>query len=308
MLAPLTNGPHEVLIRIGVPARPRPRAGGRARTRRLVLLVALVAAVRPAAAQTHPGAPDSTGHSRGLHVTRREWAVLGGTVAATALLAPMDETVQRMMRQPDLQRRAGLRRDASILAFVGGPGPFVAGAALYAIGRGIDAPGVAALGVHLTEGVLLAASINALGKGIAGRALPDSVPHDDAGQFSFGRGFHDNNGDFVSFPSGHTAAAFATAAVLTAEAERWRPGNRWVAPVAYGGAVVVGAARLYQNVHWVSDLPLAALIGTWSGLAVVHRAHAGGSSRLERWLLGTTVTASHGGAALRWSSGESDHR
>jgi membrane-associated phospholipid phosphatase len=93
--------------------------------------------------------------------------------------------------------------------------------------------------------------------------------------FQFFRGFHDGNGPFVSFPSGHAAASFAVAAVITGEVDRWHPGMaRIVGPIAYGGAGLVGLARMYQNVHWASDLPLAAAIGTWSGLTVIARTHA----------------------------------
>jgi membrane-associated phospholipid phosphatase len=112
-----------------------------------------------------------------------------------------------------------------------------------------------------------------LGKGISGRALP-AVNDSNPENFQFGRGFHDGNGPFVSFPSGHTAASFAMAAALTSEADLWRPGMaRIVGPIAYGTAGLVGLARMYQNDHWASDLPLAVAIGTWSGLTVVARSH-----------------------------------
>ena len=125
----------------------------------------------------------------------------------------------------------------------------------------------------MTEAVLVAASITGLGKGISGRALP-SVNDSNPENFQLGRGFHDGNGPFVSFPSGHAAASFAMAAVLTSEVDYWHPGTaRIIGPIAYGGAALVGLARMYQNVHWASDLPLAAAIGTWSGLTVVARSH-----------------------------------
>jgi membrane-associated phospholipid phosphatase len=63
----------------------------------------------------------------------------------------------------------------------------------------------------LTEGIVAAAALNGLLKGVSGRALPNARSA-EPGDFSFGRGFHDGNGSFVSFPSGHTAASFAAAA------------------------------------------------------------------------------------------------
>jgi membrane-associated phospholipid phosphatase len=173
-------------------------------------------------------------------------------------------------------------------------------------------PRLADVGLHMTEAVLIAAGVNGLGKGVFGRALP-SVNDNNPDNFQFFRGFHDRNGPFVSFPSGHTAASFAMASVVTAEVDRWHPGlARIVGPIAYGGAGLVGLARMYQNVHWASDLPLAAAIGTWSGLTVVARSHrdTGHSgtqsgalpSALVEMVRSTTVVPLAGhGKALSWS-------
>ncbi len=207
------------------------------------------------------------------------------------------------MQRPVLQSNARLQNAASVAAFMGGPGPFFLGAGLLTGGRILGQPQLADVGLHLTEGVLLAASITALGKGISGRALPGSGSI-DSDDFSLGRGFHRRNGRFVSFPSGHTAAAFAMAAVLTEETKRLHPqAARVLAPIAYGGAALVGFARMYQNVHWASDLPMAALIGTWSGTSVVAHAHLHTTNALEHWLTGLAVTPSaRGGVAVGWST------
>ncbi len=146
-------------------------------------------------------------------------------------------------------------------------------------------------GEHLTEAVVLAAAVTGVGQGIAGRALPGVKTSE---QFQWGRGFHKGNGPFVSFPSGHTAAAFAAAAALAEESQGWRPGlARYVGPAAYLTASAIGFARLYQHVHWVSDLPLAAAIGVWSGLAVeshVHRdVHRNGHVNRIAPLLAATI-------------------
>jgi hypothetical protein len=166
----------------------------------------------------------------------------------------------------------------------------------------------------MTEAVLLAASVNGVAKGIFGRALPN-VNVNNPDDFQLFRGFHDGNGPFVSFPSGHTAASFAMAAVLTDEADRWHPGiGRFVGPIAYGGAGLVGLARMYQNVHWASDLPIAAAIGTWSGLTVVARSHWKGDQSNKRTddipgdlvqvLRSTTVVpVAEGGAGRRGGHG-----
>jgi membrane-associated phospholipid phosphatase len=78
------------------------------------------------------------------------------------------------------------------------------------------------------------------------------------------------------------------AAALTSEANWF---GRYFGPVAYTTAGCIGLARLYQNVHWASDLPLGAAIGTWSGLTVVARAHAREENRIEQAIGATTILA-----------------
>lgn len=59
------------------------------------------------------------------------------------------------------------------------------------------------------------------------------------------------------FPSGHTASAFAIAAVF---AERY-PKHRWLAFVVYGLAGIVAASRLSLRAHFPSDVFLGATLG-----------------------------------------------
>lgn len=204
-------------------------------------------------------------------VTRRELLGAGVSVLATIAVAPLDKPVASELQDPGWQKDEPLHSASQVLAFAGGPGPFLLGAGFFAAGRLAGAPVLSDAGVHITESVVLAAGLTAIGKGLAGRALPGVKASES---FEWARGFHKGNGPFVSFPSGHTAAAFAMASALTEEAAAWHPGlEHYVGPAAYVTASAIGLARLYQHVHWVSDLPLAAAIGTWSGLAVESHVH-----------------------------------
>ena len=204
-------------------------------------------------------------------LTRRELTGFGVSLLATIAVAPLDKPSSEEFQEPRWKDNRLLQNVTTDLAFAGGPGPFFVGAGLFAAGEIGRAPGLASAGEHVTEAVVLAASLTGLGKGIFGRALP-GVQTDE--KFELARGFHRGNGPFVSFPSGHTAAAFALASSLTGEAEAWRPGlATYVGPVSYSVASAIGLARVYQHVHWTSDLPLAAAIGTWSGLSVESHVH-----------------------------------
>ena len=275
-----------------------------------LLAFAFFAVVVPGlSAQSSPdSAPDTglrmTPSPRARPLLPRAYVLAVGTATlATVALFPVDARVQELVQRSDLQSNIGLQRTASTFAVVGGPAPFVAAASLLLTGRLLGFSPLAHVGVHLAEGVTLAATVNAVGKGIAGRTLPNEAGN-EPGEFSLGRGFRAHNGPYVSFPSGHTAAAFASAAVLTAEAERWRPALRWVVgPIVYGGAALVAASRLYQNVHWASDLPLAAVIGTLSGRMISGRPHSKSLRRLDGWLSRANVLPQRaGGVTVAWSS------
>jgi membrane-associated phospholipid phosphatase len=68
----------------------------------------------------------------------------------------------------------------------------------------------------------------------------------------------DESGGF-SFPSGHTSSAFGTATSLSLRYRKW-----YVIAPAYIFATSVGWARMYQGVHYPSDVLAGALVGACS--------------------------------------------
>ncbi|GEP97746.1 phosphatase PAP2 family protein [Chitinophaga cymbidii] len=66
---------------------------------------------------------------------------------------------------------------------------------------------------------------------------------------------------YNSFPSGHTAQAFAAAAFLS---EEYKHRFRWMPYAAYSMASTVGALRIANNRHYISDVLLGAGIGILS--------------------------------------------
>ena len=267
----------------------------------LLLLIAISGGARAqSGAPPRDAVGDTTAAARSARApwfTRGDAIFFGGALGATALLAPLDRTISGEFSEPHWARSRRVHHLARDVAFFGGDGPFVVSMALAGTEVG-DLPGVRSFAIHGMESVALATVITGIGKGVAGRALPGvKTKH----AFEFGRGFHDRNGPFVSFPSGHTASAFAMATTVSAEVGRADSSHaRLASAIAFGGAAAVGVARVVQRVHWPSDLPLAAVIGVWSGETVQRRSGSGVTGALLRGI--AIGPGAHGGMEVGWSS------
>jgi len=77
----------------------------------------------------------------------------------------------------------------------------------------------------------------------------------------FGKQRPGNKNAYVSMPSGHTATAFATATSLT-YAYGWKAGL-----ISYPLAALVGASRMADDMHWLSDVVAGAFVGVIIGRA-----------------------------------------
>lgn len=62
----------------------------------------------------------------------------------------------------------------------------------------------------------------------------------------------------TSFPSGHTAEAFASAEFLRSEYGHLSP---WYTIAGYSAAAFTGYLRMYNNKHWLGDVAAGASIG-----------------------------------------------
>jgi membrane-associated phospholipid phosphatase len=68
-----------------------------------------------------------------------------------------------------------------------------------------------------------------------------------------------------SFPSANTSNAFTTATVF---ATMYKD-KKWVPPLTYSLATLVGVARIYNNGHWASDVMAGAAVGFLSAKGVI---------------------------------------
>jgi len=142
-------------------------------------------------------------------------------------------------------------------------------AGTYLIGRATGSDRVSDLGGDLLRAQLLSQAVVQAGQFATHRQRPD------------GSNYH-------SLPSGHTASAFATASVLQGHFG-WRIGVP-----AYVFAGYVGASRIADNKHHLSDVVLGAGLGLLSARIVTMP--IGGHK------FGLSVTPAAGGAAFTFSS------
>jgi len=139
--------------------------------------------------------------------------------------------------------RQDLRGAFKAGATLGGT-PLELGAAFttYAIGRAMNKPCAAALGADLVQAQLMAQVFTIGLKQATQRARPA--------------------GSGLSFPSGHTTMAFASATVLQRHFG-WKAGIP-----AYAAASYVAASRVQTQRHYLSDVAFGAALGIVAGRTV----------------------------------------
>ncbi|MFQ5878501.1 MAG: phosphatase PAP2 family protein [Acidobacteriota bacterium] len=153
-------------------------------------------------------------------------------------------------------------------------GPVAAGGSLL-IGWMVDGGEGIEKGVAAIAGMVAGSAVSEGFNRVVGRGRPRWGD----GALSF-RPFSGHS----SFPSGHAALAFSLAGALDAVTE-----SRAAAAVGYGVAGLVGASRIYDDQHWLSDVVVAAVVSS-----AVARHVAGG---VARGLRGGVTGSPAGGSA-----------
>jgi membrane-associated phospholipid phosphatase len=235
------------------------------RVRALLVLAIAAASARAQAAPAAPAEPV---------VRASDAGILGVTLAGSLLLMPYDVQITAWKGLPPFRNSARTRTVLDATAFVGGPGSLAIDAVMFGAGRLGNNKNIATDGEAAFEAEAVGGAVTFLLKRVIGRARPglDSTRADD---FGFGRGFF-GGGDYQSFPSGHTTAAFAFATAITARlGQRNSSSVNWAAPVLFSVATLTGIQRVYRHAHWASDCLMGAAIGTVSGLAAArwHQQH-----------------------------------
>jgi membrane-associated phospholipid phosphatase len=230
---------------------------------------------------------DSTRVPQKTFFGKRDLVATGIAIAGTAVVSGFDLRVAHWARSAGVQGDSSRRELVEDLTRVNETPLMLAALATYGVGRVAGSHTTADVGLHTLEALVLTTSVSQVVRGVLGRTRP-RASLEDPFVFKPGTGF--SGFETRSFPSLHTAAAFAAATALVGEIHERRPGAvKFAAPLLYTAAMVPGLTRVYLDQHWASDVVAGAFVGALIGSRVVSYAHSHRRTRLERALLGVSV-------------------
>jgi membrane-associated phospholipid phosphatase len=188
---------------------------------------------------------------------------VAGVLGATAALVALDPVEARYFRDT----RSFHAFNQSLPSYATTAGILVVPAALYFTGILRKDSKAQQTALLAAEAVADAEIPNLFLRNTTRRLRPADVPLHG----NFSDTWFDSGGNPLkaqgSFPSGHTAAAFAVATVI---ARRYHT-HRWVPLVAYGVAGAIGLSRISLTTHFSSDVFFGGALGYSVGRFVVLR-------------------------------------
>lgn len=224
-------------------------------------------------------------------LVRRDWRGAAFVGLTTLAAMPFDRAVHEEFRDPSPQSSTFLRKNASAFNFIGSPGVLIASAAMWGAGKLSGKSELVKLGGHSGAAIVASGVVTTGLKFLIGRQRP--FVENEAYDFT---PLHGTRAGRSSLPSGHTTAAFAFASAIATDLRYDHPnGARWGVPLLYLGAASVGAARMYDNKHWFSDVVMGAGIGTLIGHRTVTYSRSHPTSWLGRHINGFSVAPSVNG-------------
>ena len=187
------------------------------------------------------------------------WGEVIGVAATTGLALAADRSLRNRIADP--HDRVG--RTISDFGNGMGDGRIVyPGLLAFAIGGKVfHRPGMYGVSSRALKSTLLGGAATIVLKTLVGRDRPNLSPDDPYSIHPFR--FKDN-----SFPSGHTAVAFALATSFARETK-----DQWTDVAFFTAAATTAYARMHDNKHWASDVVFGAGIGILAA-RFVHRFQA----------------------------------
>lgn len=265
---------------------------------------------RPVAVRSAREIPATVAGAFGLAIAPRNLPEWGAVAATTLGLYAADEWLLDQTRS--LARRVGLApRHPSVDVRVGSIKlialPTTLGSALYFLGDGWSDLAVAGgFLVHgmrtgdnrayttaseITTGLVSLGVYTQLLKRSFGRQTPSeaTVSRGRWRPFPGPKAYNANTPGFDAMPSGHLAAAMSTVEIVALN----YPEKRFVRPLGYSLMGLLSFAMVNTGVHWVSDYPLALLIGGGVARVAVSRGRTEFSPRTGRGVGVTPILTPH---------------
>lgn len=190
---------------------------------------------------------------------KKEWMIAGGTVVLGAILYKFDGDIQA-----ESQKFRGSFTN-NLSKYVFDPYgetvyPAIIFAGMYFYGLSTKDFHTQSIALNAAKTVAIAGLVGFTIKQLTGRQRPNHGDSPDPRAWS--GPFKGEVGS--SFPSMHTATAFATASFLSSA----YPNKKWIGVSTYSMAALVGLSRLNDDRHWASDVLFGAVIGYGIGKLV----------------------------------------
>ncbi len=220
-------------------------------------------------------------------IKKENLGLIGATVGSTILLLPFDQKLlDNAQELGDPIGLAGNVRYTRILEieFI----PEDINGAIYFLGNGLTpvlvAGGFYAVGLinddyralntasELIEVILSAGVVTQTIKRVTGRESPSAaIINENPGghwtPFPSFKAYSTDTPRYDAMPSGHITTYMAALTVLTTN----YPDNKYLKPVGYSLAAILGFEMMSSRVHWASDYPIAILMGYAIGKNAANR-------------------------------------
>jgi membrane-associated phospholipid phosphatase len=183
-----------------------------------------------------------------IHWHRPDANLVVLTVGFTAVAFGLDNPVRQWVNKNETSGFS----DFSLAVTHLGEGPFLLGlsALLYGGGEAFHSDNLRKAGLLSVESFAISAVVVTAIKFVMGRHRPLA----EHGPFDFH--FFSSLNHEHSFPSGHSASAFAVAAVIAGVSDSWI-----IDTLTYGLAATVAVSRVANNEHWFSDVFFGSALG-----------------------------------------------
>lgn len=121
--------------------------------------------------------------------------------------------------------------------------------------------------VLISSGIITQAIKRVTGRQSPSAAIASGNPGGHWTPFPSFKAYQTNTPNYDAMPSGHITTYMAALTVLTTN----YPNNKYLKPVGYSLMALLGFEMMSSRVHWISDYPLAVLIGYAIGKNAANR-------------------------------------